>query len=46
MLVQASECLSIPILDHVIVTRKNYYSFREHQLVVKPLPGTGRVQYI
>jgi DNA repair protein RadC len=35
LLVEASKCLRISVLDHIIVTRDSYYSFREHDLVFK-----------
>jgi DNA repair protein RadC len=33
MLLEASRCLSITLLDHIIVTKKSYYSFREQGLM-------------
>jgi DNA repair protein RadC len=35
LLVEASKCLRISVLDHIIVTRDSYYSFREHDLLFK-----------
>lgn len=32
-LVQAGEILGIPVLDHVIVSRSGYYSFKDHNLL-------------
>jgi DNA repair protein RadC len=33
-LIEASKILGIHVLDHVIVTRKRYYSFRDAGLLV------------
>ena len=35
-LTEAGRILGIHVLDHVIVTRKGYYSFREAGLLVQP----------
>ena len=37
MLLEASKVLGIPILDHVIISSENYFSFMEHKLVFNEL---------
>lgn len=32
-LIQAAEIVGIPILDHIIIDKENYYSFMEHHLL-------------
>jgi DNA repair protein RadC len=39
LLIEASKVLRISVLDHIIVTRDSYYSFREHDLVFKKNPN-------
>ncbi|MGP1458693.1 MAG: RadC family protein [Treponema sp.] len=36
ILIQASEILGIPLLDHIIINRSSYFSFMEHGLLFSP----------
>jgi DNA repair protein RadC len=33
---QAANILEIKLLDHIIISRDNYYSFQEHGKIVNP----------
>lgn len=40
VLIQASEILGIPLLDHIIINRSSYFSFMEHGLLFSATGGS------